>query len=275
MKQPHWILLAFVFCGVTQSGQAADLPVIERKITKEPAYQTRSPGYALLVFGKEGRDWVWMVHDGDVLYVDRNGNGDLTEPGERIERQKPRKGFEDATGRNFEVGEVKVGGLIHKGLSVSTNPLKEYATGGLARRQDFQDTIKKHPEGRVYSMACDVEVPGIKGGGLDGRLSVLVGILDVEGFLLFGQRAQDAPLIRMGGPIHIRFSETIPRMRKGTPTEMMVSIGFPGKGPGTFAAIGYEDTLPPDAKPVIEVEVVSKTPGGPVYREKYELPNQC
>ncbi len=30
----------------------------------------------------------WLVRDGDTLYVDRNGNGDLTEPGEKVAAEK-------------------------------------------------------------------------------------------------------------------------------------------------------------------------------------------
>jgi len=63
---------------------AADLTRIDRAIAKEPAYKSRSPTYCLLVFGPEAKTRVWLVLDGDVLYVDRNGNGDLTEEGERI-----------------------------------------------------------------------------------------------------------------------------------------------------------------------------------------------
>ena len=57
---------------------AADLSRIERKIAKEPAYQSQQPGYCLLVFGQEAKTRVWVVRDGDTLFVDRNGNGDLT-----------------------------------------------------------------------------------------------------------------------------------------------------------------------------------------------------
>lgn len=66
---------------------AADLSRIERKIAKEPAYQSQQPGYCLFVFGLEAKTRVWVVRDGDALYVDRNGNGDLTEPGERLGRK--------------------------------------------------------------------------------------------------------------------------------------------------------------------------------------------
>jgi hypothetical protein len=63
---------------------AADLKKIDRTIAKEPAYQTRSPKYCLLVLGSEAKTRVWLILDGDALYVDRNANGDLTENAERV-----------------------------------------------------------------------------------------------------------------------------------------------------------------------------------------------
>jgi hypothetical protein len=69
---------------------AADLTKIDRTIKKEPAYRSKSPNYCLLVFGPEVKFRVWLVFDGDILYVDRNGNGDLTEPNKRLEpSEKP------------------------------------------------------------------------------------------------------------------------------------------------------------------------------------------
>ncbi|MGI8977959.1 MAG: hypothetical protein ACR2FY_01910 [Pirellulaceae bacterium] len=58
---------------------------------KEPKYQ-KEPRYALLVFGDKREQRVWMVLDGTTLYVDRNANGDLTEPEERLEPNKPKDG---------------------------------------------------------------------------------------------------------------------------------------------------------------------------------------
>lgn len=65
--------------------QTTDLAGIDRTIHAEPAYQTE-PHYALLVFGPRAEHRAWFVLEGDdVAYIDRNCNGDLTEPGERIE----------------------------------------------------------------------------------------------------------------------------------------------------------------------------------------------
>src|SRR5690242_18331473 len=91
-------------------------PKIDRTILKEPAYRTKAPRYGLLLFGPEGRDRVWLVLDGDTLYVDRNGNGDLTEPGEKVAAEK-RPGSDPAEdGHSFNVGNLTVGGRTHKGL---------------------------------------------------------------------------------------------------------------------------------------------------------------
>src|SRR5439155_24294253 len=63
---------------------ATDLSKIDRTIGKEPVYKSK-PMYCLLVFGPEAKTRVWLVLDGETLYVDRNGNGNLTEDGARLE----------------------------------------------------------------------------------------------------------------------------------------------------------------------------------------------
>jgi hypothetical protein len=77
-------LLGAAFLAVSSApATAIDLTKIDRTITKEPAYKAK-PEYCLLVFGPEAKFRAWLVIDGDTLYVDRNGNGDLTEPGEKV-----------------------------------------------------------------------------------------------------------------------------------------------------------------------------------------------
>ncbi len=96
----------------------ADTPKIDRSIGKQPVYQTKTPKYCLLAFGAEGKDRVWLVLDGDMLYVDRNGDGDLTKPGNKIAAEKRQGGDSEVDGYSFNVGEVTVGGRTHKGLAV-------------------------------------------------------------------------------------------------------------------------------------------------------------
>jgi hypothetical protein len=77
------ILALFLTDGTAATLFGADLANIDRAIAKEPAYKSK-PKYCLLVFGPEAKLRVWLVQDGNILYIDRNGNGDLTEPGKKV-----------------------------------------------------------------------------------------------------------------------------------------------------------------------------------------------
>jgi hypothetical protein len=75
----HPISVLLVTSTIAHSAPGADLAKIARTIATEPVYKAR-PQYCLLVFGAEADFRVWLVQDGETLYVDRNGDGDLTEP---------------------------------------------------------------------------------------------------------------------------------------------------------------------------------------------------
>src|SRR5579864_2854309 len=145
-------------------GLATNEPLkIDRTIGKEPVYKSKTPKYGLLVFGPKAQDRVWLVQDGDILYVDRNGNGDLTEPGEKILAEKKAGRDPEEDGYTFEVGELTIGGRKHKGLTVYTTPLKRYADGTLGKRPDVKAALAKDPKALVVSLSIDVDVPKIKG----------------------------------------------------------------------------------------------------------------
>src|SRR5262245_9126686 len=81
-----WSVVAVL--AIHLPGYAADLSKVDRTIGKEPAYESQSkPKYCLVVFGPEAKTRIWLVLDGDVLYADRNGDGDLTGKDERILRK--------------------------------------------------------------------------------------------------------------------------------------------------------------------------------------------
>lgn len=56
---------------------------------------------------------VWLALDGETLFVDRNGNGDLTEAGERFEPQD-RRGLPNSQGGyrdwQYEIGDLEPAG---------------------------------------------------------------------------------------------------------------------------------------------------------------------
>jgi hypothetical protein len=106
----YWLMSAAVLLAWFATALAADLSKIERRLVKEPAYENK-PKYGLLVFGPDADTRVWLVFDGDKLYLDKNGNADLTEPGERLTLQ----------GNSFEPVEIveKDGRTRHKILHMN------------------------------------------------------------------------------------------------------------------------------------------------------------
>ncbi len=85
MSRTRRFFLALLCAVIPTWVAAADLTQVERRIAKEPSYETDSPKYFLIALGPDAKARVWIVIDGQVMYVDRNGNNDLTEAGERIQ----------------------------------------------------------------------------------------------------------------------------------------------------------------------------------------------
>ena len=251
-------------------------PGIDRTIKKEPVYQSKAPRYALLVFGPEGKDRVWLAWDGDSLYCDRNGNGDLTDPGEKVAAKKPKPGIPQEEGSfDFEIGDLTIGGRTHKGLGVYIVGWRSIRDPRIAKRPDVKAALAKDPKAQVFMLQADVEVPGIKGGGAGGRLSFLAGFYDLNGLLQFAAKPADAPVIHLGGPLKITFFAELPSLRVGRSGEMVLVVGTPGVGPGTFAMLSYMDTIPETAKPVAEITYQPAKPGEKPLKELFEIKERC
>lgn len=94
---PALVVAGFVCCP---SVRAVDYGKIDRTLVKEPAYQSK-PKYGLLLFGPEARLRVWIVLDGETVYLDRNGDGDLTAKDKRFAKLDDLKNVElaDADGK--------------------------------------------------------------------------------------------------------------------------------------------------------------------------------
>jgi hypothetical protein len=95
-----------------------DLSKVDRRIAKEPKYTSKSPLYGLYAFGPGAATRVWAVLDRsredregyDVLYFDRNADGDLTGPDERLEGDG-----------SFRIGDLKdpATGDVHTNVRIS------------------------------------------------------------------------------------------------------------------------------------------------------------
>jgi hypothetical protein len=271
---PRTVLLVAALV-LSSAAASAQPPKIDRTIAKEPVYQTRSPKYGLLVFGPEARDRVWLVLDGDTLYVDRNGNGDLTEPGEKITAKKTDGRDPAEEELSFEVGDLTVGERVHKGLSVDFTPLKMYNSGWRSERRDVRAALARDPKAAVASVSVDVDFPGIKGSGVGGRVTCQTATFDLVGILQFADKPAAAPVIHFGGPLQITFYGGLPVLRVGRETELVLVVGTPGIGPGTFAMVQYQDAIPDSLRPTAEVTLpLAKAGAGPL-KEKFEIKQRC
>jgi hypothetical protein len=253
---------------------AADLATIDRTIKKEPKY-AGSPRYCLLVFGHEAKHRVWLVQDGNTLYVDRNGNGDLTEPDKKVAAAKSSP-LNSEGAYSFEVGELKVGGKAHKGLDVLLCPLKELAANpNLMAMPHVAAAIKKHPNELTGRITLDVECESLKGAGVGGRVSYMLALFDTAGAFQLGRKPAHAPIVHLDGPLQVTFYGNKPTWIGGRSQDTVLCVGTPGYGPGTFAMLRYEGVIPPDKCPKIEAAYRPKDPAVKPVKELYELKERC
>jgi hypothetical protein len=203
--------------AVTACG--ADLTKIDRTIGKEPVYKSK-PKYCLLVFGLEAKTRVWLVLDGDTLYADRNGNGDLTEEGERF---VPTQEYMARRGRRvWRVGDLAPPGDkgIYTELSVA----------------DIVEVADSSFEGRGLGVTIKVPLGSTHSFQSAGSL-----VHPTEGLRLrFTDRPQDAPVIHFGGPLRIMLMEPerlTKGIRPGQRYELHARVGTPGLSNETAAII--------------------------------------
>jgi hypothetical protein len=251
------VLLSLAPLGV----QATDLAKIDRTIKKEPAYKNK-PKYCLLVFGLEAKHRVWLALDRDTLYVDRDGNGTLSE---KIAAEKSERDEE----LTFKLRELRVGERVHRNLYVSTMKV--------ARLAEVDNRVKaivaKDPQAVTYYVFIEMDKPGWKGEGIGGRVKQRAALSDANGFLQFADHPKDAPIIHFDGPLVI--STEILDMKVGRVTDFAVAVGSRGMGPGTHTCIDYEGVMPENAYPLVEITYPAKKAGDPPIHEKYELKQRC
>jgi hypothetical protein len=267
-------LLLAAFLAAAGTVTAADLAKVTRTIGKEPAYQTKTPRYLLLAFGPDAAERVWLVQDGDTLYVDRNGNGDLTDPGEKIATKKRPDSDPDVDGRSFDVGDIAAGGRTHKGLVVNTIPLSRMADD-IRDLPHARQLLRADSKAQIVSLTLEVRHPVLKGPGVEGRVPMLVGPLDLGGMLVFAASPKDAPIIHPDGALEITFYGGLPTLQIGRETDVVLAVGSPGLGKGTLAMLAYEQTIPADLRPTVEITYPSAKAGDAPFKEPYELRDRC
>ncbi len=234
---------------------ALDLTKIDRTIRKEPAYRTK-PRYGLLVLGPKAETRIWLVIDDKTLYVDRNGNGDLTEAGEQISAEKM---------SSADYLEFRAGGFVEADGKTRHSNLIFY--------QYFARQF-----GHLVNSVIAMEVQGAASQGNHGE----------EG-CSFADTPRDAPVIHINGPLTLkahsvcvdypggsRLKEVPFQLDAGERvSNLHVRVGTPGLGKGTFAALAVEKGFPADLHPIVEIVVASKADPKKTIKAAFSLKERC
>lgn len=218
MRRPT--ILATALFLIFASAHAADSPElvrIERQIKREPAYTAQKPLYGLYMFGSGAKTRVWAVLDKsaaendqyDVLYFDRNGDGDLTEENERIvgELSEPDRGATFSIG-DFTDPRSKD---VHTSLTLTRRP-----------GPDGSVMLKLNWQGREVMQGGYAEEAGP--------------------YTQFATTAREAPILWFDASGEFSFQPWI--MKKdltiGGSADIRVFLGHQGIGKNTFCAVSQE-----------------------------------
>jgi hypothetical protein len=236
-----------------------DLMKIDRTIVKQPRYKTQ-PYYALLAIGPQAKKRIWLVVDGETLYVDRNGNGDLTEANERV--QGPKR-IEVAPGmyrwmNSFDLGKVEG---LHLRLDFWVRDKK------FVPQSDFDKWIQKDHEEHGWEFATLWRV-NPDGSNIPAQIP-----------LAFCRHAQDTQVCHLAGPLTFGLRSNDPLERLSDKNILQVKIGTPGlparnwRDP-VFAPLGTNE-VPADLHPVARFEFPHQDATRPPIKLEVVLAKRC
>ena len=223
-------------------------------LVSEPPYE-QPPEYFVLAFGNHpGR---WLIVDGCHLYFDKNGNGNLQEPGEHFEgRQEPGQNLSYFTRerRQFDLGEVE--GFKTLEVTIGTynrnfepkDPSSEELKRELERIPARFATIRASRDDQDYEFVQTV--PSLDPSG--------VRVLSFSG-------AKSLGFLDVTGP---------PVLDRRQAVELQLSVGTPGHGPWTLVRHSYYG-LPEEARPSATVTFPPARPGAESVVREIRFEGKC
>jgi hypothetical protein len=264
-------LATLAFFILTAPPSLADLRNVDRTIAKEPAY-TSKPKYCLLVFGPSAKSRFWLVVDGDTLYVDRKGNGDLTENGKQVALPAFEKSDNEMIleHRRVDVGDLSDGSGTHTALVLDQYRFRRDFVPKTRDEKEGARLIRSTKDGTVYGATICTRQSS-------GGTCQQVAAIDSGGLLEFADSPREAPVIHFGGSYEMRFGP-VQKLVRGKTCDLEASVGTPGLGKGTFAILMYtelSDPIPDGAHPIAEIVFPGKTPASATPSTKVILDHRC
>jgi len=230
------LVISLALVWITAHGATNVPPRLELK--KEPKFQS-TPKYCLLTLGTNSAQ-AWMVEDGRRLYVDRNGNGDLTDDGPPIEPSD----YREIGANRWDFGYR---------LSAIVTPAGVRHANLLLRRWNYGDATDS------YGLSITV----------DGKLPMYAGWFGT----FWSSNQNTAPVIHFAGP----FTPRILRRDAFTIGErgQRLSLCFihPGSEAGAVSRLSIE-ALPQFVVPELQIEWPTG-PGRKPVRTSHSLLQRC
>jgi len=245
------LLLLLIPAAILAANDGPPRP--DRRLTKEPAYQG-TPRYYLLVFGAEMTSSVWLVFDGTTLYVDRNANGDLTEPGERFSA-KESKVTTEIDGKKYPQLDYEIPDVTERDGKTKHSPLRVSLMR--ATKNEYGDvyvTVRTAAGYRQYSyFGFNQEKDRVP-------------------------KPATAPFRHFHGPLHLKLLEPAPGLLRGESMNLYAQIETPHEGPQKVwvdHGNGKDPTVPADVNPIVTIELPTGKPGAKSVKLKVPLDQRC
>jgi hypothetical protein len=215
---------------------AADSTRIDRRIAKEPVYQSESAKYCLLVFGAEAKTRVWLVLDGDTLYVDRNANRDLTEANERVR----------GNGSEFEASEITE--LAGKAKYAHLR-LKQFDLPDRGEERLSMISLEVRDKLRQYGIVQFADRPEV------------APLLHFDGPLTMGLTDPDKQVLERGDT--------------GSQITAWIGTPSPAKQRGATVYLEHSQGIPSDIHPIASIEFPNQNPQGNPITIRAVLNQRC
>lgn len=238
--------LALWLCVALYAG-ASEPEGTKRKAPKLPTMVAAESLYGLVVFGTNSNHPVWAVFDKsakktphyDVLYLDANADGDLTQSGERFSGKT--KGDGENTAITFEFPHFKEpgSGREHKDLMITWRPLR---------------------------VSVNVKWLG------DKKMNAGYGT-EIDNYGKFATSAEKAPVYVLGHELPFQFQPWLSgKFTRGQDNDFKVFMGNLGEGQGAFCAVD-DKFLPP--QDYVIATLIYKDKSGAEKQEKFDLKKRC
>lgn len=187
----------------------------EHLLRKEPTY-VAPVQYCLLLLGREAKTRLWLASDGTTMYVDRNGNGDLTDPGEAIPYKN---GFATLMPDTFPGHD---GDSPYTSLHIAV------------RQRDWEKNT-----GGYWAVRADV-----------GRTYHTYAMVHK-----FARKPEDAPVVHLGGPLRMGLNDLVGgALVRGRQVELeaYAACHYPGV---ERAYVDVDRRCPTDVHPFAEIRL--------------------